>query len=295
MLSAVFDVLRTQRWFDASQPFDSSVHLTQGACVWLLLSRGGVGHTYVKFSDRVSLQAEATRYAAANAHYPALVPAFIGHVHTGGLDVLACRAVDFRGVDRAVLLGAAAGAAQTVQADLAGYFNGLRTASAPAGVSAVRNADLLAALQRYYAGHALAPLAQRWLKTGAALRAAALPDQAQHGDLALNNLGRTLSGRLVIFDWEDFGAVSLPGLDLFTLELSLAGGARHLLDHRAQRYTGSARLVARACAAMQLDGADYGRLTPVYALVFRYLKRNYGPAVREQMDGLLQDLAASDI
>ena len=99
----------------------------------------------------------------------------------------------------------------------------------------------------------------------------------------------------MIFDWEDFGAVSLPGLDLFTLELSLAGGARHLLDHRAQRHSGSTRLVARACAAMQLDGADYGRLTPVYALVFRYLKRNYGPAVREQMDGLLQDLAASDI
>ena len=41
---------------------------------------------------------------------------------------------------------------------------------------------------------------------------------------------------------------------------------------------------------MHLAPDDYETLTPVYALTFRYMKRNYGPGVRERMDRLLLDL-----
>jgi hypothetical protein len=35
----------------------------------------------------------------------------------------------------------------------------------------------------------------------------------QHGDLVANNVGVTARG-IVIFDWEDFGRVELPGFDI---------------------------------------------------------------------------------
>ena len=44
-----------------------------------------------------------------------------------------------------------------------------------------------------------------------------LPHVSQHGDLVINNLGRAARG-MVIFDWEDFGRVTLPGFDVARLD-----------------------------------------------------------------------------
>lgn len=291
MLSPVLDLLSARRWFDTGLPFETSVHFTQGACVWLLLSRGGVGDTYVKFSAHVSLQDEAARYQAAGACYATLVPAFVGYAKAGPIDVLVCRSVDFRSVDASFLLAPKTHAAAV--ADLLGYFKSMRLATPPAtlvGPACVPNHALLAALDGYFAGHCLAPLAQRWLRADSARLLATLQPMAQHGDFVLNNLGRTPSDQWVIFDWEDFGAVSLPGLDLFTFELSLAGGAQSLLAQRARNVPALQGFVAQACAAMGLSVAQYLELTPIYALVFRYLKRNYGPSVRARMDALLEQI-----
>lgn len=291
MLSLVLDLLSARRWFDTGLPFQTSVHFTQGACVWLLLSRDGAGDTYVKFSEHVSLHDEAARYQAAGASYATLVPAFVGYASAGPIDVLVCRSVDFRSVDASFLFGVKTGAAPV--ADLLGYFKSMPLATPPAtlaGQAAVSNPALIATLDSYYAGHWLAPLAQRWLSSDSAHWLATLQPMAQHGDFVLNNLGRTRSEQWVIFDWEDFGAVSLPGLDLFTFELSLAGGAQSLLAKRALKAPAVQSFVALACAAMGLSVAQYVALTPIYALVFRYLKRNYGPSVREQMDALIQQI-----
>ncbi len=87
------------RWFDTSVPFETTINFTQGACLWLLLTRRGVAQCYVKFSDCISLELEAKRCAAASRYYPQLVPGYVGHTHHDGLDVLVCRAVDFRGLN----------------------------------------------------------------------------------------------------------------------------------------------------------------------------------------------------
>ena len=66
--------------------------------------------------------------------------------------------------------------------------------------------------------------------------------------------------------------------------------AVRLFAARAQTGSPISQLVARACRALQMERGDYEALTPLYALVFRYLKRNYGPGVRQHMDRLLLDL-----
>ncbi|MBS0444994.1 MAG: hypothetical protein JSR59_03490 [Proteobacteria bacterium] len=289
MLTRVLDLLAKERWFDTRAPFEHTIHLTRGACLWLLLSRRGVCDTYVKFTDRMSLRAEAARYAAASRSYPSLVPPFIGYATDGPLEVLVCRAIDYRAVERSFLLEA--GADHRAIGDLVSYFAAMPSAAAGREIETPRTAQLFDAIAAYQAARAVQPAGRPPRIAGdAAARIAALPTMPQHGDFVLNNLGRLSGDHLVLFDWEDFGAVALAGLDLFTLELSLAGDAAQLLANRAHRPAGLQRVVDEACVAMRLKRTDYEALTPAYALVFRYLKRNYGSEARARVDRLLRAL-----
>ena len=120
-----------------------------------------------------------------------------------------------------------------------------------------------------------------------------LPALPQHGDLVLNNLGLRPNRELVIFDWEDYGAVMLPGLDLFTLDNSI----RQDLDLRrasSPSPTSACGLdIGRLAAALGLSRQLYEELKLSYALVFRYLKRNYSAEVRARVDELIRDLAGA--
>jgi hypothetical protein len=288
VLNRVLDLLSARGWFDVSRPFETTINLTQGACLWLMLTRNGVSDTYVKFSDCASLEQEAQRCAAASRSYPALVPRFVGHANHEGMNVLVCRAVDYCGLNASRLHRS--NMRSHVLRDLNHYFATMRAAHLPRSLTPVRNAELVENLAAYFDRHELAPLARRWLRSDAVHRATRLPDVPQHGDLVLNNIGETRHGGAVVFDWEDFGASCLPGLDLFTLELSLAGDAARLASGRERSTDRTQRFVRSACEALQLDFGEYTALTSLYGLVFRHLKRNYGPGVRKRMDRLLTDL-----
>lgn len=47
----------------------------------------------------------------------------------------------------------------------------------------------------------------------------AFPVIPQHGDLAINNMAKACTG-LILFDWEDYGFVTVPGFDLCVLLVS---------------------------------------------------------------------------
>lgn len=284
MLSVVCDLLGERGWFDISLPFEKSIHLTRGHCLWMVLTRRGVMDTHVKFSDCLNLQAEAARCAAASQSYPGLAPSFVGYARHGGIDMLVSRAVDSTAIDPN-------GLRDVVLAGLGEYFSAMPRALAASAAPSVDNRALLDTVAHYFAAHPLASLARRWLDPARIGPLSALPAMPQHGDFVLNNLGRRPDGRLVVFDWEDYGTVSLPGLDLFTLELSLAD---HSGMSSGPRGRAADRPLARAaCEAMGLPAADYDRLAPLYALVFRYLKRNYGPEVRQRMDREISGLAGA--
>ncbi len=287
----MFKALRDNHWFDTDQPFEYSINLTRGACVWLLLTRQGRSEQYVKFSEFHPLDQEAERSRVASKRYPTFAPPFVGHVRADGLDVLTCKAVESLGVTPRDVMHSARGAALLRQ--LEAYFEAARaaggtaTAALPAGIA---NRDLPLPLGEYFRQGPLGAIAQRWLTGPAMSLARSLPDTPQHGDLVLNNVGVCGPQRIVLFDWEDFGVASLPGLDLFTFELSLADDPAKLLTMRRTELSAVHQHKVAACRMLGLDLADFHALTPVYALVFRYLKRNYGPWVRERMDRLLLSL-----
>lgn len=288
MLKRVLELIEARGWFDTRRPFERAINLTQGACLWLLLTREGRCDTYVKFSNYVSLEIEARRYESASRCYPGLVPGYVGYISEAGLDILVCRAVDYRGLRQNLFMESPAH--RRTRDDVISYFGAMRRTRLERKLTPMLNAELEHTLGAYFEKNPQAGVAERWLHSQRMHEAMAMPDMPQHGDFVLNNIGEMPDGSAVIFDWEDFGAICLPGLDLFTLELSLATTSLDFLTGRANGGSGLQVFVRRACEAMALPLEDYHALTPLHALVFRYLKRNYGPAVRMRVDGLIGEL-----
>jgi hypothetical protein len=287
VLTEVLKLVAEQGWFDTSRAHEKSIFFSQGASLWMVLSRRGHPDTFVKFSDLVSLEAEARRCEDASVQYPDHAPPFLGYARRAPLEVMATRAMTFRPVTSAMTH--AARESPAIRAGLQTYFR-LMQARAETAVASAPARTWLDDLSRHFGEsevhqHALTVLRH------ASEQLRALPSMPQHGDLVMNNLGLDTQGQLVIFDWEDFGAIDLPGLDIFTLEYSFAieAGQRPNRDRwpaPAPAFNGHA-----CCSLLGIDPEFYGRMRLVYALVFRYLKRNYGPEVQVRLDRLIHVLS----
>jgi hypothetical protein len=116
----------------------------------------------------------------------------------------------------------------------------------------------------------------------------------QHCDLVPNNIGVSLTGELVVFDWEDFGKVCLQGLDLCTLYVSCLGlEAGAVLAGRSDVVAEQgAKIVKPACDALNIDISLFWRLIPLYLLAFLFLKKAYATDVRTRIDTLLSQVTS---
>jgi hypothetical protein len=290
VLSRVFDALHARQWFDTSRSFHKSIHMTQANVMWMLLWRDGEPVLHVKFSERVALDSEAARYAAAGASYPGRLARLVGHARHEALDIIVCEAVNYQALDPRAMFAGRLHA--NLGHGLIEYFGGMRNARSIDDAAAIRNRAVLATLREHFDGSA-GPTHVRRLLAGVSESAlSGLPTAPQHGDFALNNLG--LARReLVIFDWEDYGVFELTGLDLFTLLLSIAWANGRDVTETLRPAHPLALFVSTACTAMGLSRAQFDALLPVYALTFRYLKRNYGAAVRDHLDHVIARLDLS--
>lgn len=286
MLSRVLDIVRRQGWAELDPPCEKTIYLSQGASLWIILSRGGNAEAFVKFSRLVSLEVEAARCGLASASFPDHAPRFIGYHRDGDLHVLASRAEQFRTVT--ATMTESSSDSRAVRNGLVGYF---RQQSLQAHTAhATASTDWLQRLETHYLGHDLAAIARQSL---GALRAQ-LPKLTlarQHGDLVMNNLGLRPSGSLVVFDWEDFGEVDLPGLDLFTLEYSFEHEAVRARAQGQRSHPDKVLDIEACCAAQHLSVADYRALRVAHALAFLYLKRNYGPEIQGRLRHHILSLA----
>ena len=278
MLNRVLGIVRRQQWVELDPPCEKTIYLSQGASLWVILSRHGNPEAFVKFSRLVSLETEAGRCALASRCFPDHAPQFIGYRQEEELHVLASRAEQFRTVT--ATMTESRDDSLAIQHGLLAYF---KQQGRQAQVSHTTSSfDWLERLEAYFADHDLAGTARRAFgEVRTALLS--LTPASQHGDLVMNNLGLRPSGRLVIFDWEDFGDVGLPGLDLFTLEYSFEHEAS-LARTRGQRSRPERFLdLAACCDAQGMSVASYHALRIAHALAFLYIKRNYGPEIQGRL------------
>jgi ubiquinone/menaquinone biosynthesis C-methylase UbiE len=95
----------------------------------------------------------------------------------------------------------------------------------------------------------------------------------QHGDLGAGNL-RWAGSRLVLFDWEDFGIITVPGFDLYLLISSLHGFSVKRSNSWFERNrTHIGRLV---CETVGIELPEFLALGPLYLMLFFHLKYELG-------------------
>jgi len=287
VLSEVMEIVEAKGWFDTTTPFEKTIYLSQGSAQCVLLSRNGRPECFIKFTNLMSLAVEAERSSRCFKRFPQHTPHFIGYARRPPLEVLATRALSFRPVTGQMMLVRRNRSA--VCAGLERLFHRMH-ADAPQTDMHQRRHAWFDGMRQYFgvdAADSVAAIGLRRLDD--ALQT--LAPMAQHGDLVLNNLGLRAGAELVVFDWEDYGAVELPGLDLFTLEIAIHTDLQSESPRGICCASDPVLDTQRLCEALGLPLGLYESLRLSYALTFRYMKRNYSAEVRARLDGLVERLA----
>ncbi|MCF6216338.1 MAG: aminoglycoside phosphotransferase family protein [Emcibacter sp.] len=122
-----------------------------------------------------------------------------------------------------------------------------------------------------------------------------LPAIPQHGDLAINNIGKTDNG-LVIFDWEDYGYVTIPGFDLCVLLVSGCQFNKYkltgIINDIYSGDEGHCHILTPVVNTLRIDQQHFTDLVSIHLILFHKLKYDlgYGHDVIENCQSLLQAL-----
>jgi len=267
------------------------IGLTRGDTLWIDAFIDPQHYFHVKCSNVISLAEEARVYAEAAEGFGNFVPSALGYRVRDGWEIFVTEGVAHRQLFPSDLMNPLH-ARKWVPA-LCRFFERSRRNTAPCAQPSTAPA-LLSLLETQFKDSRFAPILKPWCMGAGQRELEGLGSIRQHCDFVPNNIGVTRAG-LVVFDWEDFGKVCLPGLDLCTLVVScvdvdadsvLVGNSRTL----AERCSG---LVNPACDALNMEVALFWRLLPFYVLVFLYLKGAYASDVRTRIGALLRRLVSS--
>jgi hypothetical protein len=264
--------------------------LTKGDTLWTDAYVDRRRYFHVKLSDVVSLRDEANIHAEAFGWFSSLMPRPLGHCIRDGWAIFVTEGVPHRQFFPDDVLNRRR-ATEWVP-EICRFFERSRL-DPMTGSPHAAFGTLLASLETSFKDSPFEAVLTPW-SSGLGLRELeALRLTRQHCDFVPNNMGVTDSG-LVVFDWEDFGKISLPGLDLCTLVVSCVSG-----DTDMVLANGGSALAERcsvfvnpACVALDMDVALFWRLVPLYLLTFLHLKNTYGRDVRIRISALLSQLAS---
>jgi Phosphotransferase enzyme family len=250
----------------------------------------------VKASEYVNLRAHYERYCAASGDFGAFVPRPLGYREYDGWSIMVTEGVRHTLARPERVLRGESKSASRLNRQLCDFLHCASRAGADASAAAGGDGrrGWLAALRAHFELTPLARTATVCIRHAQALGVESLHAIPQHGDFVFNNLGWA-DDKLVVFDWEDYRKVWLPGLDIFTLVMSLfqedIDALREVVDARGGRHHAQLEgFLQRACEAQGIEPALFRGLVPLYVLVFLYLKSNYGVQVQERMTSLLLQL-----
>lgn len=285
MMATVTDTLLRLGLLGAGEVPRYQLGLTHGDTLWLDAFRRDGSFYHVKVSEYVSLCDEVRAYRTACEVYPDHIPAVLGYVVREGWEIFVAEGVEHRALSANPLtrrIGAREARTQILR-----FFDACPK-PARGKRRGLPHATLLESLRTTFGATRFAPLVEAMSGADARLDLDGLGELAQHGDFVANNIG-TRAGRLVVYDWEDFGKTHLPGLDLCTLAASFLGE----LDANASFATGGSLgddlrgFLRPACASLGLELAQFLRLVPLYLLVFLGLKQGYAAGIRNRIEQLL--------
>jgi len=262
------------------------IGLTHGDTVWLDAFRSDGTFFHAKVAEHVTLRDEVRVYHEALRVYDDFMPAPVGYTVRGPWEIFVTEGVEHHPLSVNALDNSMR--ARKLRSELSRFFE--RSARKPATSSSAQVHDvLLQRLRAKFNDTWFAPLITYWCSSEASQLLDALGAVPQHCDFVTNNIG-IRNSRLVVYDWEDFGKVSLPGFDLCTLAISLINDG--MADAIGLARDGSdgerlALLVNPACAALGMDINQFWRLVPLYLMAFLYLKQGYASVIRMRIEDML--------
>lgn len=291
MLSLVREALVSSGFVTSQARLVFNVMVSRGEAIALDVWDPGTDAWYhVQACFHYDLSERFASYRLAHDRFRERTPRPLAHLRLDGWSLLVATACEHR-IVRARDLDSARRSAHLL-GQLIGFFATARASSldaadacshdlfmAEAGAFLADSRDAGSALRRYL-GHVDRTL---W---------ADIPHIPQHGDFVLNNLGAA-RGDLLVFDWEDYGATALAGFDIFMISLSVAGmsaTSARLIRDTEDPAASPWFFAQRACAASALPYASFRRAVPLYLIVFRYLKRNYGREIGQRIDAILEQV-----
>ena len=264
--------------------------LTKGDTLWTDAYVDRHRYFHVKLSDVVSLRDEARIHAEAFGWFSNLMPRSLGYCIHDGWEIFVTEGVPHRPFFPDDVLNRRR--ATKWVPEIRRFFERSRLDPLTSSPHAACG-TLLASLEASFKDSPFEAVLTPW-SSGPGLRELeALGFTRQHCDFVPNNMGVTNSG-LVVFDWEDFGKIALPGLDLCTLVISCINGDTDIVsaDGGSALAERCSVFVNPACAALDMDVALFWRLVPLYLLTFLHLKNTYGRDVRIRISALLTQFSS---
>ena len=248
-------------------------------------------HYYLRMADAYDLEPEYRIAMAVGQAVGRFVPQVLAFIREGDLSCIVLEGVEFT-----VLSGTAVRTTKPSDAlgrELLAYFGHASRSLAMADQRVALN-TLVESVENRYRGTPQEPLWNRVLSATNLQQLAALPSQRQHGDFVPNNFGMRPQG-LVIFDWEDFGRVDLPGFDLAVLLGSLVDfDPTELRGLRDAALTGHGALqvpwLRDACRIAGVEQRSLLRALPFHLLLFMWLKDRYSKAIRDRVSLAVESL-----
>jgi hypothetical protein len=285
LLNAVTEILRERKLLEPGDEPGYNITLIGEHRINIAAFARSGAFFHVKVKECGHSPSEYSNYCNASRSFPKYVPEILGHDFRNAREVIVIRGIPHRHVPHGDLAADRHGLVREVISFVAASSAGARIATPVEPHQA-----FLRQVEACAADPVCAAIAREWI---ASRHLDGLPHIQQHGDFVMNNLGATRAG-LVVFDWEDFGRVALPGLDLCTLVASDTGFSADQLraimrgDNRlAPAY---AELIDRSCPLIGLTPQLFRQLIPLYLVIFLDLKRRYGKAIGQVVGKLIHDM-----
>jgi hypothetical protein len=288
LLNAVTAILRERKLLEQDEQPGYSIALVDEDLINITVFARSGASFHVKVKERERSPNEYHNYCDASRSFPKYVPEILGREFRNGREVIVIRGIPHRHVPSGELALDRRGIVRKI----VGFFEA-SSAGARIAAPAEPHQRFLGQTEARVADAVCTAITREWTASGHLDR---LPHIRQHGDFVMNNLGVTRAG-LVVFDWEDFGRIAFPGLDLCTL---LASDARFSADQLRAIMRADSRqtrayveLIDRSCPLIGLTPVLFRQLIPLYLVMFLDLKRDYGRTIGQVVTKLIHELRRS--
>jgi hypothetical protein len=265
---------------DGGKPVRCNVFVKLDNVLMDVFEAGG-RYLYVRVAETYDLEAEARIAYDVSGRLGGLVPRPLAFFRVDGLSCIVFEGVEFQVVTGGDLLTTRPNESlgRNLLHFLATVHRSLRTTSPDV-------TQVIAETDARFAGTEHQDL---WAEVARGIdvgHLAALPGLLQHGDFVPNNLGIRRDG-IVVFDWEDFGKVCLPGFDLAVLLASLVDfeptELREMRDATSTGGAGGVEWLPAALHALELDPRQFWHDVPFHLFLFLGLKDRYSAAIRAKV------------